>query len=298
MFAKILMTVTAAATLLNAQAAPAQDVPKLDRIEQILANLDDGLTPAERYQAHKGFYTSAASAYSPGVCSQKALHDRFPKLLPPTGSVQDTATGANLDLKPVLDDAVTNLAFLMFAFTAAKDPLVQGHSVCVGLNDFGSANAFSYPHGYIMIDPRIIENIRRLPETSKAGELLIYLHEFAHQLQFWSDDQFMHETTARHMELAADCVGAGLLFYLWAQPNHDYGLDERSVVNAATSVGDYAYEAGHHGTPAERADAASFGLAYVKRYIDSFGSRDGLTATGILNMCNKHVRENKDPMFH
>ncbi len=267
--------------------------------EILLKNhVDDGLAPMEQYLAGKATITAAVDAHDPLSCSQLALKKRFPKVFD-SYATTTAPGGAVVSLKPMLDDAVLQTGYALLLFQSHGDPLTDGHTVCVGMNDYPKPNAVSYGAGYIMIDPRVIFMIRQVPNYTKAAEYLIYLHEFGHQFQYWTPHyEFNHDVSARRTELAADCVGAGLLMAMWAHPKMNYPFDEAALRSAAATVGDYGSDETHHGTPAERAQAAQAGYAYVKQSLAAFGSSAGLTASSLLQACNNIVNQIKDPLKH
>ena len=283
--------------LLGSVTAQAGDAMTALRETMLKNKTDSGLMPIQERESNPAAQTGVGSAHDAFWCSQRAVTRNFPKLLADDDGFRG-ANGPTVLMKPLLDDAVFQLTIMMMMFQNAGDPLVARHTICVGMNDYGAIDAESYPEGYIMIDPRAILLMRQQPNYTKASELHVYLHEFAHQFQFWTPNyEFNLDPTVRRKELAADCVGASLLFLMWARPNADTSLTEASIRSAVEAVGDYAdTDKTHHGTPAERARAARDGYTFAKGYIAAHGSSRSLTSSKLLSSCNSMINQIPDPL--
>lgn len=157
-------------------------------------------------------------------------------------------------LKGVLDQLVKN-----------GDEVVAGRHICVGLADYGAKgpNASSLGYGYVLADPRLMDKINALPNRTMFSIEMFWVHELAHQLQYWHVTPLLEDKSVRRLELAADCMASALIAMRWTDPAALKSARE-GVVAAAVSVGDFNFESkGHHGTTVERRTAAWAGLDVI-----------------------------------
>ncbi len=264
------------------------------------AQLDNGLTPLQRYD--QGQRTQGAFSLDNWImCSQKARNQYVPEVVNDETilTVTDqgaliTAAGQNSIVTDVINQSLDSLA-------RQGDTKTLGRHVCVGFY-FGApehvtGNASSHTFGYLLFDYRAIENLYSIKNRSFWVHHYLILHELAHQLQYWNNDQEVQKTfqglqTAKKPELAADCL-AGALFRL----NHLgltkdlYDLSFKGVLEGAALIGDHSIgDPGHHGTPAERRFATGFGSSLVAEFEQEL--RDGtlrVTSEYLLNRCNAFI---------
>ena len=145
-----------------------------------------------------------------------------------------------------------------------------------GTNPIFSLNAFAFTNDgtepiLAGISDRIVMGegiIKALRDTGniEVGPQMVFSHEFGHHIQF-ENDAFqgpVSPANTRKMELMADAYAT----YLDA---HKKGLNFNAdrinkAVEVAHLVGDCAVDNdGHHGTPQQRARAASWGAALAKK---------------------------------
>jgi hypothetical protein len=177
------------------------------------------------------------------------------------------------------------------ALTKLGDTEIQRRRVCVGIYNWGELNARSYSEGYILVDPIAIREMWSLPNRTMFSDQQVYLHEFAHQLQFWYGNPFTGDATARRSELAADCVGSALLHLSWRGLGRDFlSVEALGIVASADRVGDDDENSpNHHGTSAERKQAVVAGKNLIEAHFLLVPSGAGLTGRRILHRCNEMV---------
>lgn len=286
----------------QAQTKSARSANAWDTINNLLRVPEDGLTPAQRFK--RGIYTpSIAVVTDSNACSQVAVRRLFPKILQKNQVV--TMRNPNkvfsdpekMSVSEVLDRANLELSLLLSHFYANDDPISKNRSICIGLATMGKPNAISLDEGYIMADPRILFDVRQRTKFGDFSDRVIFLHEFAHQIQFWSADPFAADKTVRRTELTADCMASAFLVLLWAKPGEDHQMTEQGLREVAASIGDYSAEEGHHGTPKERGAAATWGTNFIlSRKKELFMK---ISVTEIRNACNEYVRKQpEDELNH
>jgi len=277
--------------------APAKSAPSKniwDTIDTLLRVPEDGLTPAQRFK--QGIHTPGiAFVTDSNVCSQVAAKRLFPKILQKNQVVtlsepsRSFSVPEKISVSEVLDRAHLELGLLLLHFYGNNDPISKDRSICIGLANFDKPNAVSHEEGYIIADPRILFDVRKRTKFGDFSDRVIFLHEFAHQIQFWSANPFGADKTVRRTELAADCMASAFLVLLWAKPGEDHGITEQGLHEVAASIGDFSAEANHHGTPKERGAAATWGTNFIlSRKKELFMK---ISVTEIWNACNEYVRK-------
>lgn len=153
------------------------------------------------------------------------------------------------------------------------DKLVNGRHVCVGLASYAQANAESSAIGFMLFDPQLYYDLNKYKSRSMRTGMAIVLHEFAHQLQFWTDEPFQKdkladgESYARRSELQADCVAAALVSVTAVEFKSPriWPVSRAGVLTAFRELGDFdIWKSGHHGLPNERDLAAEYGVRLVE----------------------------------
>lgn len=174
----------------------------------------------------------------------------------------------------------------------------MSHHVCIGFGKFAAPNAESMGAGYITFDPQILLDTNHNPNRSAYSMDAIAMHEFAHQLQYWTDEPTLNDVLvatgkpyARRAELSADCAAAALLGALNIPKIGRFWQIEKSGVSAAIkAVGDYEILSGnHHGTPRERELAVNFGLNLAEKTSSRGLGLKGFTSRYILNSCRAFI---------
>ncbi len=254
---------------------------------------DAGRAPSEEFKAgaqQAGIF----SVYDPLYCSQSAKRAHLPQLT--EGDVNGLPAAQQIRLiNGILSRAYNILALV-------GDRSLRSRHVCTGFYNDVSAengNAKSMTLGYMIFDFRLIRHVYDLPEKMRSNWALdfIALHEFAHQLQFWNNDEvtlkaLKGEASARKSELGADCVAASLLTMMNTELSRDlFTISFQGVLGTASALGDYGVHLpGHHGTPYERQQAAEFGSQYVAFwYLTHQRSLYGLKSADLLRVCYKRV---------
>jgi hypothetical protein len=269
---------------------------------QAHAQLDNGLTPLERY--NQGQRTQGAYSLDNWImCSQSAraqyvsevVDDETVLAFSPQG-VAITAGGQTSLVKQVVDLTLKNLA-------NQGDVKATGRHLCVGFYfgapDNVTGNASSSTIGYLIFDYRAVQHLYSIQNRSFWVHHYLILHEFSHQLQYWNDDVEVAKTfqglqSSKKPELAADCM-AGALFKLnnLGLKKDLYDLSFSGVIEGATLIGDpHVNDPGHHGTPAERRFAVGFGSNMVGAMETALidGSQK-ITSGELLNRCNSFVAQ-------
>lgn len=266
--------------------------------------IDDGLSPYERYS--QGFQISGAyNADNMLYCSSNAKAKHIPQALS-GDTVLKTLTGFNaLTVKAEVEQVNSIINRALNTLNFFGDTTTQNRYVCVGFyEDKGNhmGNALSLVHGYLIFDFKLIENLYSLPDDKRTFWVhnFLVLHEFAHQLQYWNEDEEVLKTlkgeqNAKNPELAADCTAAALLKLMnLGLPQEIYNLSFQGVMGAAELLGDFDKDhPSHHGTPVERQLAASYGSGYISTLKDELSNaRITISSKSILRACNKFVKEN------
>lgn len=192
----------------------------------------------------------------------------------------------NLEIQRTLSRTLDKLALHNLGI---KDPAAT-HPVCVGLYNYGEFNAQSYSTGYILVDPSVVHEMYTFPGRSMLSIDQVYLHEFAHQLQYWNGNEFENDKTARRTELAADCIGSALLAITWSGLDAEIlKMEGLGMIHSAELVGDDdVNNPDHHGTSKERKRAVEAGLDYVNRTRKTIGLKPW--STRIIEACNAAIR--------
>lgn len=156
----------------------------------------------------------------------------------------------------------------------AGDKAIEGRHVCVGLAAYAQANAESLGAGFMLFDPQLYYNLNRFKGRSMRTGQAIALHEFAHQLQYWTEEPVLAdkkadgEEYARRTELQADCAAAALVSVTAAElktPNL-WKMSRPGVRTAFRELGDFdLWSKGHHGLLNERDLAAEYGIRIVEK---------------------------------
>jgi hypothetical protein len=298
----LFLSASSCALFAQAQPKSTRSANAWDTINNLLRVPEDGLTPAQRFK--RGIHTpSIAVVTDSNTCSQVAAKRLFPRIYSKNQVV--TIKNPNrvfsdpekMSVSEVMDRANLELGLLMLHFFANNDSISKDRTICIGLAGLEKPNAISLEEGYIIADPRILFDVRRRTKFGDFSDRVIFLHEFAHQIQFWSADPFAADKTVRRTELTADCMSAAFLVLLWAKPGEDHGMTEQGLREVAASIGDFSAEEGHHGTPKERGAAATWGTNFIlSRKKDLFMK---ISATEIRDACNDYVQSQpEDKLNH
>lgn len=257
----------------------------------ILLPLDDHRTPLEREQAQirEGYAAGIADARS---CSPNAKQKLFGSRIILPESLVFIAGRNPVAAKFFIDDMLNTINRAIQTLVRNGDQEILNRRVCVGLYNYGEMNARSYPHGYILADPIVIGEMQNLPNHTMFSDQQVYLHEFAHQLQFRYGNEFAGDRTSKRGELTADCIGSALLAASWQGLNQEIlNMESLGVVSSAERVGDRNInDPDHHGTPEERALMARAGFNLVKSHYAFFPTGNGLTSRTILLRCSALAR--------
>lgn len=274
---------------------PAQEIMADAELERILAR-----TPMGRDRAGTG-RRGAFLLHEPAACDAEVgarVIERSCRVLPPPtllvspdGGTRSTASAAAGQVRSTLAEALAELS------GTGTESVANAHHVCVAMCDFGRAgsNAVAVHVGYVFVDPRIVFKYRGVPVDGVPLPLdeFVYLHEFAHMLQFWSgSDPFAGDVNVRRSELTADCTAGSLMTMI----NRDRPISSvfygEGFVRAAASLGDYEpWREQHHGTPEERAAAVSAGVQLTRQNLATWSTTHGLTSRAILRTCEEAVVE-------
>lgn len=260
-------------------------VPKASAI------LDHGLTPSERY--HAGFREGGAQDIN------NAAHCSLSAAVRTVGGaiIPGNATLANIGTKPAPAQFFTDR--IRQSVQRAIDKLAQlgdteilDRRVCIGLYNWSELNARSYLMGYILVDPIAIREMWNLPNRSMFSDEQVYLHEFAHQLQYWYGNPYAKDPTTKRSELAADCVASALLHVSWrGLPTDLLSMEALGMIASAERVGDDDVSSPHHhGTSEQRKNAVIAGKNLVEAHFRLQPTGAGLTSRAILNRCNWLLR--------
>ena len=190
-----------------------------------------------------------------------------------------------MDSEMVVDrDRVIRIIQTLFGATPAQAAEVADYVIALvkdtaqlrgGDNPIFTLNAFAFTaegqDGLEGISDRIIMGegiIKALRDTGniEVGPQMVFSHEFGHHIQFENDAYPATTSPAntRRMELMADAYGTYL-------DVHNKGLNFNAqrtagAVEVAHLVGDCQVTSdGHHGTPAQRAAAATWGANLAKK---------------------------------
>lgn len=250
-----------------------------------LNGLDDGLTPNQRFQ-HGIFQGFAHNYNDQQKCSQNALNKHFDvsnKIFSYTSLVNFGNSDVQAD--GFIQSLLNTLNKALSVLYRNGDSAILNHRICAGLYNFGEVNARSYKEGYILIDPKVIKMMWNLPQRSSFSDSQVYLHELAHQFQYWHGNRFENDKTSRRTELTADCVGSALLWLSWQGLSEDIlSMESLGVIAASESVGDYDIEnPDHHGTPIERMLFSAKGQSLSKIPF--------LTSQKLLKLCESAVSQ-------
>lgn len=259
-----------------------------------LSKLDDGLNPVEKWvmgSRAQGAY----SVYSPLFCSREASQKYLKTLVSekaelfPSGPTAATMTTS---LNSIINSA-QNLLVL------AGDKAAKERQICTGFYTEKKShigNALSMGNGYLVFDFRLFQHLYSLPDSERSSWVVdfVTLHEFAHQLQYWNNDEevaktFAGKQTAKTPELAADCVAGALLTMKNAGLSPEiFDMSYKGALNAAFKLGDYNVDSsGHHGTPVDRYLATNAGRKFVEDHLKLFKTLGGLTSENLLKRCNR-----------
>lgn len=252
------------------------------------AHLDHQLSPRQRFQlgVREG---GVQDINDPLFCSPSAKARLFgPGVIANERYLTTVNVGRMIRAEVYVKDIQATIAKAVRSLVIAGDREILEQRVCVGLYDWQSINARSYEQGYILVDPLVIQEMQNLPNRSMFSDHMVYLHEYAHQLQYRFGNPFAADANTRRSELAADCVGSALLTFSWRGLSQDIlGMEALGVLAAAERVGDNNVdEPDHHGTSAERAKAVELGQSIVRAHLSLYPSGKGLTARGLLQRCN------------
>lgn len=207
--------------------------------------------------------------------------------------LQDVGTAKNL-----INYWITALNNAQNLLVRSGDQNAASHFVCIGLGEFASPNAESLGAGYIVFDPQVFWDTNHNPERSAYSMDAIAMHEFAHQLQYWTDEPALKDTLRatgtpypRRTELQADCAAAALLAMIQIPIiGRNWESEKSGVAAAVKAVGDSELlSRTHHGTKRERELAADFGLQLTEKFLQSHLTTTGFTSTFILNSCRNFI---------
>ena len=163
------------------------------------------------------------------------------------------------------DGVVDDLTPIMTALRDAGGSDIDGHHVCV-VPATGVGVALSTSNGFIAFEPAAIIGINELvpdAERSMYSVVVVFAHEFAHQLQYWYGNPFEGDKSMRRTELAADCMGSA--FVAMTQPS-GWIMEQvhKGVVGALQAYADLKFRSVmHHGTHVDRAQLAHAGVELV-----------------------------------
>ncbi len=251
--------------------------------------LKEDLTPDERAAVGDTTY-GVFDIADPARCPPAAVK-RFilAGLIAPETDLGKNALGQPITAKGYAENMRQTLQRALDQLKANGDTVAASRHLCVGLADFGDKgpNAISMRKGYIVADPRLTNLVNSLPDRTMFSLDMFWVHELAHQLQYWNGNPFEKDARDRRTELAADCAASAIVAMRWSEP---FALKDAAdgVVAAAVSVGDLAHESsGHHGTPVERRAAARAGVDAVL----AARTRGARLPTGkeLLGTCNGYI---------
>lgn len=174
-----------------------------------------------------------------------------------------------------------NYNFVLTQFVQNGDVILQNRHFCIGFMDVYAPDAKSAAEGIILFDPRIYQLLDEF-ETNMHSQLMLEMHELAHQLQFihkmkvTRDPQsgqsgvtdvvgqyLTNDKTIKRFELTADCMAGAMTHLLYPI---DASFAAQGLMMAGIAYGDF--EVGspdHHGQPLERAVAVNRGLKLAKQ---------------------------------
>jgi hypothetical protein len=261
--------------------------PKVSAILQ-----DNGLTPAERArlgQTESGIQDVNSPLHCSGLAAQRAVGL---SILPNEALLSGVGSKDNVPVSFFTREILTSLNRATGALAALGDTEINQKRVCVGIYNWGELNARSYSEGYIMVDPIAIREMWNMPTRTMFSDQQVYLHEFAHQLQYWYGNPFQADKTVRRSELAADCVASALLHLSWRGLNENIlSMEALGIVASAERVGDDNQDSPqHHGTAEERKRAVLAGKNLIDAHFLLMPSGAGLTGRRILSRCNEMVK--------
>ncbi len=262
---------------------------------QILS--DQGLSPLEKKiagQKLNGIYKATNTLY----CSQKSIQQKIGfGLYSENAQVADPLHHKkNLLIKDLNQDLYTSLSQAYQYLLSQNDQTAKQNHLCVGYYNYAELNAQSYLHGYIFVDPSVLFTMRDLPNRSMLSSDMTFLHELAHQFQYWHGNAFNHDKTVKRLELAADCTGAALLYLVKQRQWGDatMKISEQGLRAATERVGDFNFHhKSHHGTPQERMFATDKGISWAKQQVQLQKNwKLELTSKSILSYCENMVKVN------
>ena len=254
--------------------------------------LDDGLTPAERFETGQ-MMSGSFSASNVLMCSQSALKQKLDKPLLSDNTLLSLSPYLTVkDQLSLINELINSALDLM---TRELDISVMGRHVCTGFyNELEShiGNALSYDRGYIIFDFKLIQNLYSQEVRSFWMLDFLVFHEFAHQLQYWNNDLELIKTrqglqNSRKIELAADCVAGALLGlkYRNRYTPEDYSSTFSGLVGASKLLGDYnKNHPSHHGTPLERIMAIRYG-SDLSKGSSNLSSEQNHNSTYLFSKC-------------
>jgi len=195
-----------------------------------------------------------------------------------------------------------NTELLLNGLIKNGDALAKGRHICLGLAQFEKPNAHSMMIGYMIFDPQIIFNVNNNIRRSLYSADAIIAHEFAHQLQYWNQDETLKDILpngqgySRRKELQADCVAAALLTMSKSVEEifkKQWEYDKQGIKASVGALGDFLLnESDHHGLINERELVAEYGIKIAGDYKLKHASNFGFTSTYALNVCRSFIDAN------
>lgn len=262
---------------------------------------DDGKTPLEQFM-DKRYKSGVFSVYDALNCSQSASHKHLPELLSVDTVVKTLDNGKQVTVENNMNILLPIIEKALNLLTSNNDIYTTGKHICAGFfKDEASinGNAFSFTHGYMIFDFRLIQYLYDLPDDKRSSWVydFLALHEFSHQLQYWNGDKNMldalqQKQSSKKSELAADCAAAALLVMQNTRlPDDLYKVSVVGIMGAANALGDFDVKSQtHHGTPVEREKAAKYGEWLVSSQKDNINNGTlKLTSDSILKSCNSYI---------
>ncbi|MBN8555409.1 MAG: hypothetical protein J0L93_08195 [Deltaproteobacteria bacterium] len=220
--------------------------------------------------------------------AQKVLKDKFPN---------EKTRDLSLSIADLENQLIQDTSVQLQMFRDARDPSVENREICVISAEFESPNAVSIGVGFMVFDPQLFFQIIRHDAANGWSLRAVVAHEFAHQLQSWTQDPTNfkiskeNRSIVRDKELQADCVASGILSRMRdrelvatkiTEPNF-----ESALVNAFASLGDFEIKSleTHHGTAWERALMVSVGLQSNEDLL----RKGDPSSTALLNSCRVYI---------
>ncbi len=179
-----------------------------------------------------------------------------------------------------LKGILANYNRILLTLMQNGDPALNNRHFCVGFMDVYSPDAKSALDGVILFDPRIYQLLDEF-DTNMHSQIMVEMHELAHQLQFINKIQVTrdpktgetavtdiigqylnNDKTVKRFELTADCM-AGAMTYLLFPMEDNFAAG--GLMMAGVAYGDFDVNAAdHHGRPLERAVAVKRGINIAK----------------------------------